>query len=56
MSTTAYKILLADDNPVNLDLATRLLKKRGAIQSHYSFGCSIIHQGVLMSLAPSSLG
>ena len=24
-----YKILLADDNPVNLDLATRLLEKKG---------------------------
>lgn len=29
MSTTTYKILLADDNPVNLDLAARLLKKKG---------------------------
>jgi len=27
--TTTYKILLADDNPVNLDLTTRLLQKRG---------------------------
>jgi len=24
-----YKILLADDNPVNLELATRLLEKKG---------------------------
>ena len=29
MSAIKYKILLADDNPVNLDLTTRLLKKRG---------------------------
>ena len=29
MSTVTYKILLADDNPVNLDLTTRLLTKRG---------------------------
>ncbi len=29
MSTITYKILLADDNPANLDLATRLLEKRG---------------------------
>lgn len=29
MSNTTYKILLADDNPVNLDVATRLLEKRG---------------------------
>ena len=29
MSTQTYKILLADDNPVNLDLASRLLKKKG---------------------------
>ena len=29
MSTITYKILLADDNPVNLDLATRLLEKKG---------------------------
>lgn len=26
---TTYKILLVDDNPVNLDLATRLLEKKG---------------------------
>ena len=29
MSTDTYKILIADDNPVNLDLATRLLRKKG---------------------------
>ena len=29
MSTDTYKILIADDNPVNLDLITRLLRKRG---------------------------
>ncbi len=29
MTTVTYKILLADDNPVNLDLTTRLLTKRG---------------------------
>lgn len=29
MSTIAYKILLADDNPINLDLTSRLLKKKG---------------------------
>ena len=29
MSTITYKILLADDNPINRDLATRLLEKRG---------------------------
>ncbi|MCZ6513510.1 MAG: response regulator [Nitrospinae bacterium] len=29
MSTVTYKILLADDNPVNRDLAARLLTKRG---------------------------
>ncbi len=29
MSDVSYKILLADDNPVNLDLAARLLTKRG---------------------------
>jgi CheY-like chemotaxis protein len=29
MSTITYKILLADDNPVNLDLTTRLLEKKG---------------------------
>jgi CheY-like chemotaxis protein len=29
MSTNTYKILIADDNPVNLDLATRLLRKKG---------------------------
>ena len=29
MSDIVYKILLADDNPVNLDLTARLLKKRG---------------------------
>jgi CheY-like chemotaxis protein len=29
MSTITYKILLADDNPINLDLTTRLLKKKG---------------------------
>lgn len=29
MSTLTYKILLADDNPMNLDLATRLLEKKG---------------------------
>ena len=29
MTTPSYKILLADDNPVNLDLAARLLTKRG---------------------------
>jgi two-component system sensor histidine kinase/response regulator len=29
MSAIAYKILLADDNPMNLDLAARLLKKKG---------------------------
>jgi CheY-like chemotaxis protein len=29
MSTITYKILLADDNPVNLDLATRLLERKG---------------------------
>lgn len=27
--TATYKILLADDNPVNLDLATRLLERKG---------------------------
>ena len=29
MSDVVYTILLADDNPVNLDLTARLLKKRG---------------------------
>lgn len=29
MPDVSYKILLADDNPVNLDLTTRLLTKRG---------------------------
>ena len=29
MSTDTYKILIADDNPINLDLATRLLNKKG---------------------------
>jgi CheY-like chemotaxis protein len=29
MSTITYKILLADDNPMNLDLTTRLLEKKG---------------------------
>ena len=29
MSTPSYKILLADDNPVNRDLASRLLEKKG---------------------------
>jgi len=29
MSANTYKILLADDNPINLDLATRLLEKKG---------------------------
>ncbi len=29
MASVTYKILLADDNPVNLDLTTRLLTKRG---------------------------
>jgi two-component system, sensor histidine kinase and response regulator len=29
MSTLTYKILLADDNPMNLDLTARLLKKKG---------------------------
>lgn len=29
MTPVTYKILLADDNPVNLDLTTRLLTKRG---------------------------
>ncbi len=29
MSDVVYKILLADDNPVNLDLTARLLTKRG---------------------------
>ena len=29
MTTVTYKVLLADDNPVNLDLTTRLLTKRG---------------------------
>ncbi len=29
MSTHSYKILLVDDNPVNRDLATRLLEKKG---------------------------
>jgi CheY-like chemotaxis protein len=29
MSTITYKILLADDNPMNLDLTSRLLKKKG---------------------------
>ncbi len=29
MSIITYKILLADDNPVNLDLTTRLLEKKG---------------------------
>ena len=29
MSTITYKILLADDNPINLDLTSRLLKKKG---------------------------
>jgi CheY-like chemotaxis protein len=29
MSTITYKILLVDDNPINRDLATRLLEKRG---------------------------
>jgi len=29
MSTESYKILIADDNPINLDLTTRLLKKKG---------------------------
>jgi len=28
MSTNTYKILLADDNPINLDLTTRLLEKK----------------------------
>ena len=29
MPTAPYKILLADDNPVNRDLATRLLERKG---------------------------
>ncbi len=29
MTPIKYKILLADDNPANLDLATRLLAKKG---------------------------
>ena len=29
MSAETYKILIADDNPVNLDLISRLLKKKG---------------------------
>ena len=29
MSTDTYKILIVDDNPINLDLATRLLNKKG---------------------------
>lgn len=29
MSDITYKILLADDNPINRDLATRLLEKKG---------------------------
>lgn len=29
MSAVTYKILLVDDNPMNLDLASRLLKKKG---------------------------
>ncbi|MDH5764080.1 MAG: response regulator [Nitrospinota bacterium] len=29
MTSPVYKILLADDNPINLDLATRLLQRRG---------------------------
>jgi CheY-like chemotaxis protein len=29
MSTITYKFLLVDDNPVNLDLATRLLERKG---------------------------
>lgn len=29
MAEVSYKILLADDNPMNLDLAARLLTKRG---------------------------
>ncbi|MEE8269316.1 MAG: response regulator [Nitrospinaceae bacterium] len=29
MSTITYKILLADDNPVNRDLTTRLLERKG---------------------------
>jgi CheY-like chemotaxis protein len=29
MSSETYKILIADDNPVNLDLISRLLKKKG---------------------------
>ena len=29
MSDVTYKILLVDDNPMNLDLASRLLKKKG---------------------------
>ena len=29
MSIITYKILLADDNPINLDLTTRLLEKKG---------------------------
>lgn len=29
MPTVTYKILLVDDNPANLDLAVRLLTKRG---------------------------
>jgi len=29
MSTPTYNILLADDNPINLDLTSRLLEKKG---------------------------
>ncbi len=29
MTDSKYKILLADDNPVNRDIATRMLEKRG---------------------------
>ena len=29
MSTLSYKILLADDNPINLELTTRLLERKG---------------------------
>ena len=29
MCAVTYKILLVDDNPMNLDLASRLLKKKG---------------------------
>ncbi|NIP99028.1 MAG: response regulator [Nitrospinaceae bacterium] len=44
MSDVSYKILLADDNPVNLDLTERLLTKRGHIVTTVENGIDAVER------------